>query len=251
MDWLEIVLMTSPPLILFALGYLIRFRKAYWLISGYNTMSAEKKQKVDTEKLGRLMGNMCFIMGILMFIGILLIYLRLAALGFIVLGGLIPVILYILIAAQKYDGNNFDEAGKMKKGAKIIIGSIVAGILLLLAFVGSLIYQGFQPSAITVDATSLMISGSYGQTIPVTEIQEVATIDTLPVIEMRTNGSAIGDRLRGHFRMQGIGQVMLYLKYGSPPYISIKTASQQIFLNLETAGQTQDLYIQIEKARKP
>ncbi len=251
MDWLDFVFMAAPTLLLFAIGYLIRFRKAYWLISGYNTMSAAKKQKVDTEKLGRLMGNMCFLMGAIMFTGILLIYFRLAVLGFIILGCLIPVILYILIAAQKYDGNNFDESGRMKTGAKIIVGSIVVGLLVLLSFVGSLVYQGFQPSAIAFDGAVLKISGSYGQSILVQDIQALQLTEELPVIEMRTNGSAIGDRLRGHFRLQDIGQAMLYLKIGNPPYVSIRTATQKIYLNLETPEQTQSLFSQIDKAMHP
>jgi len=248
MGWLNLVLIVTPPLLLFGIGYLIRFRKMYWLISGYNTMSAAKKQKVDTEKLGVLMGNMCFIMGTLMFTGIMLIVLGQAAIGFIVMSGLVPVIIYILIAAQKYDGNNFDETGKMKTSTKFAIGAILAGLLVILSFVSYMVIQGFQPSAVTFDQTTLTISGSYGQSISLQDIQSLELLEQLPVIELRTNGSAIGERLRGHFRLRDVGQVMLYLKVGVPPYIVIKTAAQPIYLNLETAEQTQDLYNQIDTA---
>lgn len=248
MDWFDIILLALPPLILFGIGYLIRFKKAYWLISGYNTMPAAKKLKVDTAGLGHLIGNMCFIMGAVMLVGILLIYLEQAAVGFIVLGCLVPVIIYILIAAQKYDGNNFDETGRMKTGARNAIGAIVAGLLLLFSFVGYLIYQGFQPTSIVVDRQSLTINGSYGQSIPVQDIVQIELIDTLPHIELRTNGSAIGSHLRGHFRVAEIGPAMLYLDAGKPPFIAIETAGQRIYLNLEEPEQTRDLFNELEQA---
>ena len=68
---MDFIILLFPPLILFLIGYLIRYRKMYWLISGYNTMSGEKKKKVDTENLGIFMGNICFILGILLFVGFL------------------------------------------------------------------------------------------------------------------------------------------------------------------------------------
>lgn len=47
MDGLSILLLFLPSAVLFGIGYLVRYRKAYWMISGYNTMPAEKK-KIET-----------------------------------------------------------------------------------------------------------------------------------------------------------------------------------------------------------
>ena len=248
MNWINTILLVLPTLILFGIGYLIRFKRAYWLISGYNTMSAAKKLKVDTAGLGRLMGNMCFIMGTDMFAGIMLIYLQQAVIGFVVLGCLVPVIIYILIAAQKYDGNNFDESGRMKKSARIAIGSILAVLVLMFSFVGYSIYQGFQPSSIAISGQSLIISGSYSQSIPIQDIRRIELIETLPAIELRTNGSAIGSRLRGHFRVANIGPALLYLDAKKPPFIAVDTAKQHVYLNLDEPGQTRELYSQLEQA---
>ncbi|MDW7671778.1 MAG: DUF3784 domain-containing protein [Bacillota bacterium] len=45
------------------LGIAIHKLKWYFLISGYNTMSKEKKANVDTEGLGRLMGFYLYLNG--------------------------------------------------------------------------------------------------------------------------------------------------------------------------------------------
>jgi hypothetical protein len=76
MDITLLLIVLIPGLLLLVLGYLIRFRKMYFLISGYNTMSAEKKKNVDTAGLGTLMGNSLFVMSGLMFVGMTLMVLH-------------------------------------------------------------------------------------------------------------------------------------------------------------------------------
>lgn len=242
MDWLSILLIFLPSAVLFGIGYLVRYRKAYWMISGYNTMPAEKKKKVDVEGLGKLMGNMCFILGAIFLIGISLLYLKQPVAGFAFLGLTVPVIIYTLIAAQKFDGNTRKESGEMKTSAKFTIGGLVVFLLLLLGFVGFMVYQGFQPASITFENDVLTIAGSYGRSIPRAEINNVELSEVLPEVQRRTNGSAIGDRLRGHFQLKDIGPALLFLDRGKPPFIRIETGSDTIFLNLETAEQTRKLF---------
>ena len=242
MDWISILLLFLPSAVLFGIGYLVRFRKAYWMISGYNTMPAAKKQKVDVEGLGKLMGNMCFALATLFFIGILLINLKQPVAGLVFLGVTIPVIIYTLIAAQKFDGNTRRESGEMKTSAKITIGGLVLFLLFILGFVGFMVYQGVQPTSITFENDVLTIAGSYGQTIPRAEIKQVGLIEVLPEIQRRTNGSAVGDHLRGHFQLKDIGPAMLFLDRSQALFIRIETGSLTIYFNLATAEQTRQLF---------
>ncbi len=48
--------------LLFFIGWFIRVKKVTWLISGYNTLSKEKKDEYDIDKLTRYMGNFLFIL---------------------------------------------------------------------------------------------------------------------------------------------------------------------------------------------
>jgi len=52
-----------PTAVLFIVGWLIRYKKATWLISGYNTASKKEKEKYDLDKLTRLMSSFVFILG--------------------------------------------------------------------------------------------------------------------------------------------------------------------------------------------
>lgn len=97
-------------LILLVLGYAVHVLKWNMLIAGYNTMTKEKREKVDTEALGKLLGIYSYISGAF--------FLLLAVIEFI--GVSVPptpvTILFIvwtvivLYNAQKYDGNT--EIGK-------------------------------------------------------------------------------------------------------------------------------------------
>jgi hypothetical protein len=57
-----------PALFLFVAGWLIKYKKATWLISGYNIASRREKERYDVEKLTRLMGNFVFLLAGLFFI---------------------------------------------------------------------------------------------------------------------------------------------------------------------------------------
>jgi len=52
-----------PAGLLFLMGWLIRYKKYAWLISGYNISSKEEKEKYDLDKLTRLMGSFLFLLG--------------------------------------------------------------------------------------------------------------------------------------------------------------------------------------------
>jgi hypothetical protein len=242
MNGLGILILIFPPMVLFFIGYLVRFRKMYWLISGYNTMSADKKKNVDTENLGILMGNMCFILGCLLFIGFLFISLEAFIAGYIVLALIFPVIIFTIIIAQKYDGNTRTDSNKMKTSAKIVVGIIVISLLVLLGFVGSMLFKDMQPITVSLEPDSLRIDGSYGQEILYTDILEIQIIDALPEIQRRTNGSAAGTVLRGHFLLSQVGQAMLYLDREKPPFIYLATSEQKIYLHAATPELTRDLF---------
>lgn len=250
MEWTILLATLLPGALLILMGYLIRFRHMYWLISGYNTMSKDKKKNVDTAGLGVMMGNTLFVMGGLLLVGSLLFSLKLAVLGTIVVTMMVPAIIYLLIGAQKFDGNTRSASGTTRPGAKILIGFIVISIVALTGFVGFMLFRGSQAPAITFANSTLAISGLYGQQIPVTDLKTVQLIDTLPKVLSRTNGSAIGDQLGGHFTLEGIGAAMLYLNRSKPPFIVIETASQKVYLNLATPDETRALYAALQAAKK-
>lgn len=57
-----------PTAILLIVGWLIKYKKVTWLISGYNTASKQEKQRYDIEKLCKYMGNFIFILAGIFFV---------------------------------------------------------------------------------------------------------------------------------------------------------------------------------------
>ena len=75
-----------PAVLLFIIGWFVKYKKTTWLISGYNTASKEKKEAYDVDKLTQLVGNFIFVIAI--------IFAMMAVATFII-GGYKDVVTYV------------------------------------------------------------------------------------------------------------------------------------------------------------
>lgn len=94
-------------LIFFLLGYLIKYKKKYYLIAGlndYNPNNAEIRKKYNVEKIGNVVGNSAFICGITLItltlfdVNLLLVYSI----------ALIACFLNLLVFSKGFKKNNTD-----------------------------------------------------------------------------------------------------------------------------------------------
>lgn len=239
-----------PVVILAVIGALIRFKKAYWLISGYNTMSREKKEKVDIEGLGRFTGNICFVYAAVILAAIIFMVLNVSVAALVVFALLLPLIIYTLVKAQQYDGNTRNEKGEMNRKTKWVIASISLVVILTAAGVGTLLYYSSKPAEYSVENGVFSISGLYGQKIQTREISDIQLKESLPEILMKTNGSALGDKYKGHFKLKDVGKATVFLDRSQPPFIYIKAGSKVYFLNCNEPGDTKALFEKLQKERE-
>ncbi len=123
--------MISGPLIIALIGYLIKYKHQYWLVSGYNVMSADDKKEVDIENLGAFAGNMSFIIAGILLLGNLLAYLRLNVFSALLYFFIVPVAGYLLFHSHRFNKNAYD-GGKLK-GIYLLMSSLF--IILLTAIV--------------------------------------------------------------------------------------------------------------------
>lgn len=239
---IKYVIAILPSVILIILGISIKYFKAYWLISGYNTMSKEKKMNVDVENLGRSMGNFCFVLSGLIFLFIISLYTQVLFLTILVAVILIASIIVFIIKAQKFDGNALNPDGKYKKSTKIVILVTIGFLLLVFSGVGIQLYQSNLPVTYIVSNDALQIKGMYGETIKYTDIINISITESLPEITLRTNGSAVGSKLKGYFNVTGYEDAKLFIDTKIPPFIIMKTDSGSIIFNCEDRTKTQNLY---------
>lgn len=224
------------------LGWAIKYKGAYWLIAGYNTMSPEKKGKVDTIGLGRFMGNMIFILAAIILAAFVSSHLGLHLAGSLAFVAILPVTIFIIIKAQKYDGNTRDPQGRMKTGSKTAIIVVVLLLVLISLGIGVALYNSGQPAEFSIQGGSLEISGMYGQTIPLDAINNVELLDTMPQITRKNNGLDVAYVRKGRFSLAGQGQAILNVNISKPPFIRLDTDSGLFFINGGTSEQTQELY---------
>lgn len=117
------------------LGVLIKYFKWYWLISGYNTMSKERKKQVDIEALGKFMGNCLFLIAGLQFLGAYFLYINVPEASQFIPLAVVALIIYMLFNAQKYDSGALNPDGTMKKSTKFILGTVFILFVVLIIFI--------------------------------------------------------------------------------------------------------------------
>lgn len=224
----------------FALGLAVHRFKMHFLIAGYNTMSKEQQARVDTKRLGRLMGIYSYVNG-----GALFLMGILHAWG--LNPGITPILVffaistvYLFIKARKTDGNLYGADGKLRKGAGKQL-AVLTGVLVIVAvFVASLLIYSSRETKVTLLDEGLQIHGMYGGVYNWSSMEEVRLIDSLPDIEKRTNGSDVGSHLKGHFRTTEYGSVKLFVNTEKPPFIFLQNNGRTIIFNLSDAEKTQD-----------
>lgn len=234
-------------IMLIVFGAVIRFKKAYMIISGINTSTPERRAKMDLGAICTVVGNTLMIGGF-MWIVAGLCYM----LGFeMVLIVMIPVFTIWVLAAfgyiQRYDHNNKDVNGKIKKGAKAVF--IIVGIISLAVFVfiGKIMFSGTGAPIITIEGNTMSIDSSFGCEIIREHIISVTLVDTVPSL-YRTNGYGMGVYLKGAVSNNKLGAGRAYIKTDNPPFIFITLDDSNgkfLYLNLYNKKQTEELYSQI------
>lgn len=173
MDITKYLVAALPSIIFIILGICIKVFKMYWLISGSNTMSAEKKKNVDVKGLGNMMGNFCFIMAGFVFVFILSLFFEYVTLSIIIVVILVITIIYLIIKSQRFDGNAINNDGTMTVKTKIIIGSVITFLVLIFLGVGILLYQSNKPPIYNITEDKIEITGLYGETINFKDITDI------------------------------------------------------------------------------
>ena len=224
------------------LGLLVHKAKLYFLISGYNTYSREKQENVDVESTAKLIGYYGYANAAVFFAAGVLDYLDMKI-------GLIPPIIFMMVSTmillwkiQKYDGNVYDDNGQMNKRSKVqflIVILILGGTFL---FVGFMLFASSRDTSVRIDDQGIEIEGMYGEAYDWSAMEELDLISDLPDITLRTNGSAIGSKLRGHFRMDEFGAVKLFMDASVQPYIYFEVNGKPVIFNLGDREKTEEFY---------
>lgn len=230
------------------IGISINHFKWYFLISGYNTMTKEEQSRVDIEKAGKLVGNFGYTMFFIQLSAAAAGYFKYEFLAFMV--SFISIIfgtVIVIIRSTKYDGNDLNADGTVKKEKKILIGAISVFFTIVVIGVCSLMYASNKPSDIIIGENYIEIKGMYKTNINFDDMKEVTLEETIPKVLRKTNGSNLGSILKGNFKLEDIGHAKLFINKDKPPFIIIKLEQDYVIINRGSRQDTENLFKDIKE----
>jgi hypothetical protein len=98
------------------------------------------------------------------------------------------------------------------------------------------------PSGFAVDSLF------YGQDYAADDIVSISLEPSLPRVLARTNGFAGGSALRGHFRVEGLGDGELFVDRGSPPFVLVRLKRGFVAVSFREPGRAQAAYEELARA---
>ena len=119
----------------------------------------------------------------------------------------------------------------------------------LLAVVGGIFWFQVQPPRVTVRPDGLEVeSPFYGKVFPASDVTGISLEPTLPRVLLKTNGFGGGASLRGHFRVEGLGDGRLYVEEGFAPYVLVRLREGFVVVNFREPERTRALYGEMARA---
>lgn len=204
------------------IGRILTVENAPYLLSGYNTMSAEDQKKVDLTAYVPYWSRFHLWLGLSHFIlGSMLFYLWGEDAAGVFLG-IYPILAYLWFMGRSRRLMPGVQERSMRMARYILIACalLVGGLM----FVG----QGSIPLEVSGDA--LRIGGMYGETLARATLSRVELVDTLPKIKWKTHGFATGSTKKGYFRTRDGRSVKLMLYRAEAPYLLLtRSDGQQIY----------------------
>ena len=155
----------------------------------------------------------------------------------------IVAIVYMLLQLYKIE--------KKGKGILVLMLSIII-ILGMIPLIAALPITGSDNNT-TIRNDTLFIEGLYAKEIPIASITQVDGNATVPDIEMRTNGTSLGENNVGHFQTKEGKDVLLYLHSDDTNVTHIKTKNNEdIYINFKDSALSVDFPNQLKAAfRRP
>lgn len=224
--------------LLVVMGWLIRYKKMYGIISGFSARTDEEQQILIENGYPQKTGMLLFITGLGMLI---LMPLSFTAFSYIIevqFGYMLLVLMLGSIYLVK-----FDLPQKRKKYYILHTGLfiVVAGFILVLSF------MGYQQNKLVISDETFEITGMYGDAWKLEDISEIKLLNEMPEVKAKLNGFGTSSISKGLFKVEEYGNSLLFIQKGTP-ILYIKVNDKQLFLNSKSPEQTEQWYMELKKA---
>lgn len=134
----------------------------------------------------------------------------------------------------------------MSKKVSLIIAAVI--IVIVAVVVGVMMLGDSKASTYEIKDGNLVITSSFGTSVPLADITLLELTDTAPDIKTKTNGSGIGSMYKGEFLLTDGSAARLYIDAKMPPFIRFVQGDTVFYLNSDSAEATQSLFAELEAA---
>ncbi|MFI8574310.1 DUF3784 domain-containing protein [Rossellomorea aquimaris] len=225
-------------IVLFSLlGWAIRIKKNYGLISGFVTRSKSEQEELIKNGYPQKTGSLMIYTAVGMLI---LLPLAFTSFPFVIEVQFVFMLVFLMggfIYLSKYE-----VSGKRKRSFWISSTLFVV----VLGFVSVLTYLGYEKYDLIVKDEEFEVTGLYGELWLLEEVEEVELMEDMPEVTWKINGFGLSTMSKGQFKVKGYGKSLLFIQKEAP-YIYIRVDDQHIFLNGGNPGETKEWYEELSK----
>ena len=258
MNWTFFIIFGVVIVPLIIMGVILLNGKGAFLIAGYNTMSQSEKSKYNEKALCRFMGWLMIAISFAMLLFPAGIYLEMTWLIYcaiaVILCGTAGAVIYTNTGQRFRNANAADINSELsadgKRFNKAVAIAVTAFLSIVLIAVGFLLYYGGKDIAVNIEDGRLEIKSMYGLNVKFSDITEITLIEkSMKDIGTgkRTDGyGGIGTALKGYFKSDHLGEIILFVQSGSSPTIRIeRTNGKDIYISFNNSEKTKQIYYEI------
>jgi hypothetical protein len=136
-----------------------------------------------------------------------------------------------------------DENGPLTPRGAVAWRGLAVVFLLGTVLVGALFWSQIRPPRVRVDPQGFQIDTLfYGDAFAAADITGISLEPVLPRVHWKANGFDGAGTLRGRFRVEGLGDVRLFVDLGFAPYLKVRLKQDVVFVNFREPERTRALY---------
>jgi hypothetical protein len=264
MDVLPYVVIGLIVILMLVMALFLLNGKGASLIAGYNTMTAKEQTLYDEGALCRSTGWLLIAISactVPVLIGIAFGMMWLVSVASVLV--LVIIIGYLVYANT---GNRFrkkealdvlivDEGHSPTGTSKGTLIAVAVISVIVCAAIGVTLFFGAKEPVVEVLDNSVRIEALYGLTVDFSDITGVSlmeeSMDDLGVDD-RTNGYDLRGDLKGHFRSDNLGKILLFVQADCAPTIRItRDGADDIYISFSDGAKTEALYQKLLAAGLP
>ena len=227
-----IYVLVAISLLFFAVGYILTENNAKYLLSGYNTMSEEDRKKVDISSFVIYYRKFHVFLSISLLIGGLITNSLISEVACGIFLGTYPILAYIYFIWNSRRFSSELNTSSNKVGIIVLAATLI--------FVLVLFGYGFKENQLLVNNDSIEFTGPYGEKIANEDIQSIELVNSLPKVNFKRNGFALGSMNKGYFKTDDGVIIKLLLNSDSYPIILIgKKSGDKIYYSAKNFSNDQ------------